>query len=103
MGVWDQVVDGIGRELTKIQSRSEELLQVHNLKNQIRMLEGRCTSLLIEIGRLVFDKYQRNLNVGEDTFIAKTQELSSLEHDITILRSEIDALRSQSGEDSARS
>lgn len=94
MGIWDQVVDGVGRELTKIQSRSQEMLQVHNLKMQIRTLEGRCTSLLIEIGRMVFDKYQRNVNVSEDALKAKTEELSSLEHDITALRSEIDAVRS---------
>jgi chromosome segregation ATPase len=100
VGILDQVVDGIGRELTKIQSRSEEMLHIHNLKSQIRTLEGRCTALLIEIGRMVFDKYQRNVNVGDEAFISKTQELSSLEHDITSLRSEIDAMRGNTGEES---
>ena len=59
MGLFDDVVQGIQSEFVKVQNRGQEMMQTYQLNNQIRALEGKKTAALIEIGRLVFEKYQR--------------------------------------------
>lgn len=96
MGIFDDLVQGIGREFNKVQSRSAEMMRIHNLSSQIRTLEGKKTAVLIEIGRLVFDKYQRGLEVAEEALLDKTREIVAHEHEITGLQAELESLRAQS-------
>lgn len=95
MGIFDELVQGVSREISKVQSRSQEMLQVYNLNSQIRTLEGKKSALLIEIGKLVFEKYQRQADVSEDKVKAKTEEIVDLEHQITVLQAELDAVKVQ--------
>ena len=48
---------------------------------------------LLEIGRLIFDKYQRNAELVEDVLKDKTNEIAGYEHEINLLQGEIDSLK----------
>jgi len=96
MGVFDELVQGVNREIARVQSRSQEMLHAYNLSSQIRRLEGKKTSTLIEIGRMVFEKHQQKVDVSDESLKAKTDEIVELEHQITVLQAELDALKVQS-------
>lgn len=96
MGIFDDIVQGVGREISRVQARSQEMLQSYTLNNQIRTLEGKITATFIEIGRLVYDRYERKQEVSEDTLKEKTQEIVKCEQEIVVLKSELEALRVQS-------
>jgi len=90
MSLFDDLVQGVSKEVGKIQARSQEMLDTFNMSQQLRDLERRKTTKLLEIGRLVCDKYQRNMDVSEDKFKEKVQEVVGLEEQITLLQGEID-------------
>jgi SMC interacting uncharacterized protein involved in chromosome segregation len=96
MGIFDEFVQGVGREISKVQARSQEMLQAYNLNSQIRTLEGKKSALLIEIGRLIFEKYQRQMEISDERLKAKTEEIVDIEHQVTVLQAELDALKVQS-------
>jgi hypothetical protein len=93
MTIFDDLVQGIGKEVSKVQARSQEMLQSYNLQNQIKELERKRTAKLLELGRLICDKYSRNANVDEDVFKDKSNEVVALEHEIGILQAEIDGMK----------
>ena len=95
MGIFDDIVQGINREIGKVQARSQEMMQTYSLNSQIRALEGKKTATLIEIGRLVFDRYQRDIHVPEETLQEKTKEIVGYEHEITVLQAEMESLKVQ--------
>src|SRR5688572_8614826 len=96
MGIFDEFVQGVNRELTRVQSRSQEMIQTYNINSQVRTLEGRKTASMIEIGRMVFEKYEKGTDVTEEALQAKVKEIVDLEHEITILMADLEALRAQS-------
>ncbi len=89
----DDMIQGVGREVTKVQARSQEMLQVYNLQNQIKDLERKRTAKLLELGRLVCDKYVRDEETSEDVFKDKANEVVAFEHEIGILQAEIDGMK----------
>jgi hypothetical protein len=93
MGIFDDVVQGITKEVTKVQARSQEMLQVYNLTSQIREIERKKSAKLMEIGKLIFDKYQRNIAVLEETLKDKVSEIAGLEQQISELSAELEGLR----------
>lgn len=95
MGLIDDLVQGINREMNKVQTRGQEMMQTYQLNSQLRALEGKKTATLIEIGRLVYEKYQRATEVSEQTLIDKAKEITSLEHEMTSLQAELDKVKSQ--------
>ena len=95
MGLFDDLVQGINREITRVQAKSQEMLQTYNLSSQIRSLEGKVTALFIEIGKLVFDKYQRNQDVSDELLKEKTDEIVKCEQEIASLKAELEAIRAQ--------
>ncbi len=48
MGILDDVVQGIGKEVSRVQARGQEMMQSFNLQNQIRELEKKKTSKLLK-------------------------------------------------------
>ncbi|HEY9787216.1 MAG TPA: hypothetical protein V6D17_17635 [Candidatus Obscuribacterales bacterium] len=96
MGLIDDFVQGISKEVSKVQNRGQEMMQSFNLQNQIRDLERKKTAKLLEIGRLVCDKYTRNTDVSEDVLKDKANEVSGYENEITILQTELDSLKTVS-------
>jgi hypothetical protein len=103
MGIFDEFVQGINREISKVQNRSQEMLQTYNLNSRIRTLEGKRTASMIEIGRLVFEKYERGNDVSEETLKQKTREIVEMEHEITSIKAELDILAAQSDPDTSAS
>jgi hypothetical protein len=101
--IFDDLVQGITKEVTKVQSRSQEMMQSYNVSNQIKDLERKRTAKLIEIGRLVCDKYQRSANVDEDALKDKTNEIAGYEHEIGLLQAELDTLKTTTENPSAPS
>ncbi len=95
MGLIDDFVQGVNREISRVQSRGQEMMQSYQLSSQIRVLEGKKSATLIEIGRLVFEKYQRAVEVSEDRLIEKAKEITGYEQEITVLQAELDQLKAQ--------
>jgi hypothetical protein len=96
MGIFDEFVQGINREISRVQNRSQEMLQTYNLNSRVRTLEGKRTASMIEIGRLIFDKYERGADVSEETLKQKTKEIVEVELEITSIKAELDILAAQS-------
>lgn len=95
MGLFDDVISGISRELDKVQSKSQELLQIYNLKSEAMSIENKKTAILLELGTLVFEKYTDGKEVSEEYLKAKTDEIVKLEHKLTVIQAEIVALQAQ--------
>jgi hypothetical protein len=96
MGLIDDFVQGVSKEVGKVQARSQEMLQSYNLTAQIRELERKKSTKLLEIGRLIFDKYERNTDVPETLLKEKVSEIVGYDHEINLLQNELDGLRMQS-------
>ncbi len=93
MGILDDVVQGIGKEVSRVQARGQEMMQSFNLQNQIRELEKKKTSKLLEIGRAVTDKYVKGEDVSEDVLKDKANEVAGYESEMQILQAELDSLK----------
>jgi len=93
MGLIDDFVTNISKEVGKVQARSQEMMQTYNLSGQIRELERKKTAKLIEIGRSIFDKYHNNKQVSEETLKDKVNEIGGYDHEIALLQTELDSLR----------
>lgn len=93
MGLIDDFVSGVSREVSKVQTRGQEMMQGFNLQSQLRELERKKTAKLLEIGRLVCDKYTRNVEVDEDVLKDKANEVAGYDDELTILQNELDSLK----------
>lgn len=95
MGLFDDVLSGISKEIGRVQTRSQEMMRAYTLNSQIRSLERKRTATLIEIGRHIFEKYQRNIQITEEDLHKKTLEIVEIEREIDTLRAELDQLQMQ--------
>jgi hypothetical protein len=95
MSLIDDFVQNVSKEVGKVQARSQEMLQSYNMTNQVRELERKKTTKLLEIGRLIFDKYHRNVDVDEAILKDKVNEIVAYDHEIGLLQNEIDSMRTQ--------
>ncbi len=93
MTIFDDVCNTISKEVGKVQQRSQEMMQQFNLNGQIRDLEKKKTAKLMEIGKLICDKYQHNQDVSEDSLKDKVNEIAGFDHEIETLQTELDGLR----------
>ena len=93
MGLLDDVVQGIGKEVSRVQARGQEMMQSFNLQTQLRELEKKKTGKLLEIGRLVTEKYVRGEEVAEDVLKDKANEVAGYESEMQILQAELDSLK----------
>jgi len=90
MTIIDDLMNGIGKEFEKVQNKSQEIMQSYNLQNQVKDIERKRNSKLLEIGRMVCDKYLRNQEVTEDQLKDKANEVAGYEHEMTLLQQEIE-------------
>ena len=93
MTMIDDLFQGIGKEIEKVQSKSQEIMQSYNLSNQIKDLERKRNAKLVEIGKLVCDKHLRNADVSEDVIKDKVNEVSGYEHELSLLQTEIEQVK----------
>lgn len=89
MGFIDDVVKNINQGINEIQNKSQEVMQSLTISNRIKSLEERKNALLINIGQLIFDKYEKGDEVSEDLLKEKTKELSQIEKDIDAAKAEL--------------
>ncbi len=98
MGLIDDVFKNINQGINEIQNKSQGVMQQISLNNRINSLEGRKTSLLVNLGQLVFDKYEKGDEVGEDLLKSKAKEITSIEAEIKTLREELEGIKAAEGE-----
>lgn len=103
MTLIDDLMQGISKEVSKVQARSQEMLRAYNLSQEIRELERKKTAKFIEIGHLIYDKYEHQANVAEDLLKEHAKEIASLESDIGHLQTELDSLKVQTDPDTPAS
>ncbi len=89
MGFIDDVMKNVNQGISDIQNKSQEMMQTLNINNRINSLEGKKQALLINIGQLIYDKYEKGDEVSEDLLREKTKELAVIEKDIEAARVEL--------------
>ena len=95
MSLIEDLVQGFGNEVNKVKVRSQELMQAYNLSQEIRELDRKKTAKFIEIGRLVYDKFERQDEINEEIFKEKVKEIVVFENDISVLQAQLDSLKMQ--------
>jgi len=93
MGIFDDLVSNVSKELTRVQSRSQDMLKTYSLSSQIRTLERKKDAILLELGRMSFDRYERKLDVPDETFKSRTEEIADIDDEIADLQEELEALQ----------
>ncbi len=95
MGVIEDLVQGFGKEVSKVQTRSQELMKAYNLSQEVRELERKKTAKLIEIGRLIYDKFEKQDPITDEILKERVKETVVIEQDIIQLQAELDSLKMQ--------
>jgi len=93
MGLFDELVTSLGKEINRVQNRSQEMVKTYSLSSQIRTLERRKNGILTELGRMVFDKYERHLEITDENFKSRTEEIADIDDEIADLQDELEALQ----------
>jgi DNA-directed RNA polymerase subunit M/transcription elongation factor TFIIS len=87
------MVNGISKEVNKVQERGQEMFQSFNLSSQIRDLDRKKSTKLVELGRLIVDKYHVKKEVSEDTILERVNEVVGYEDQINILKAELETIK----------
>lgn len=102
MGFIDDVVKGVntgikqvGDGINKIQSKSQEMMHNVSQQNRITQLEAKKAVALTNLGKLIYDKYEKGDEVGEDVLKRKTTEIAEFEKEIEILKTEMEAYKEE--------
>lgn len=93
MGIFDELVTSLGKEITKVQGRSQEMVKTYALTSQVRTLERRKNGILTELGRMVFDKYERHLEISDENFRSRTEEIADIDDEIADLQDELESIQ----------
>ncbi len=100
MGFLDDVVKGVntgikqvGDGLKQVQSKSQEMMNQVTLQNRVTALEAKKAVALTNLGKLIYDKYEKGDEVGEDVLKRKTTEIAEYEKEIEIVKAEMDAYK----------
>jgi hypothetical protein len=100
MGFIDDVVKGVNSGikqvsdgLNKIQTKGQEVMHNVSLENLLRALDAKKAVALTNLGKLIYDKYEKGDEVGDDVIKRKTTEIAEFEKEIEMLKSEIEAYK----------
>jgi len=96
MSLIDDLMQGLTRGVGEVKVRSQELMQAYNLQQEMKELERKKTAKFVEIGRLIYDKYERQDNLDEEVFKERVREIVIIEKDLVQLQAELDSLQAQS-------
>ncbi len=110
MGLLDDVVKGVGDGIktvgegfNKIQNKTQETMQSMNLENRLRALEAKKSVALTNLGKLVYDKYEKGDEVGEDVLKRKVGEVVEIEKEIDMAKTELNTIKEQNSPDVSQS
>jgi len=95
MGLIDNLVQEFGKNVNKVQVRSQELMKAYNLSQEERELERKKTAKLIEIGRSIYDKFEKHDDITDDILKERVKEIVAIEKDIIQVQAELDSLKMQ--------
>jgi hypothetical protein len=110
MGLIDEVVKGVNTGikqvsdgLNKIQSKSQEMMNTVSTQNRITSVEAKKAVALSNLGKLVYDKYEKGDEVGEDVLKRKTTEIAEYDKEIELLKAELAACKAEHDPDAPKS
>lgn len=110
MGFIDDVVKGVnsgikqvGDGINKIQNKSQEMMHSVSQQNRITSLEAKKAVSLTNLGKLVYDKYEKGDEVGDDVFKRKTTEIAEIEKEIEIIKAELEQFKTDHDPDAPMS
>lgn len=110
MGLLDDVVKGVGEVtkqvgegINKIQNKTQEAVQSIGLENQVRALEAKKSVALTNLGKLVYDKYEKGDEVGEDVLKRKVGEIVEIEREIELAKAELTNIKQTNDPDVSQS
>lgn len=102
MGFIDDVVKGVntgikqvGEGINKVQNKSQEMFHNANQQNRLTSLEAKKQVALNHLGRLVYDKYEKGDEVGDDVLKRKTTEIAEIEKEMELIKAELDAFKEE--------
>jgi len=93
VSIIDDLVNGISKEVNKVQERGQEMFQSFNLSSQIQDLERKKSAKLVELGRLVVDKQHHKKEISEDQIQERIAEVVGYEDQISILKAELETVK----------
>lgn len=110
MGLLDDVrkgvtdgVKSVGEGISKLQNKTQETMQSMNLENRTRSLEAKKSVALTNLGKLVYDKYEKGDEVGEDVLKRKVAEVVEIEKEIELVKAELSTIKEQNTSDISQS
>jgi rubrerythrin len=103
MGLIDDFVQNITKEVEKVQARSAEMLETYNLSTQIRDLDKKRNARFLEIGRLIYERQHNSKEVGDDLIDDKVKEIAAYEQEIATLETEVESRRAANDPDAPAS
>lgn len=110
MGFIDDIVKGVntgmkqvGDGLQKVQSKSQEMMHNVSLENRIRALDAKKAVALTNLGKLVYDKYEKGDEVGDDVLKRKTTEIAEMDKELDMLKAEMAEYKAEHDPDTPQS
>jgi rubrerythrin len=93
VNILDNVLNTVAKEVSKVQTRSQEMLQQFNIQNQIRELKVKRQNKLADIGKMVYEKHENGVEYSEDALKEHVAEVSGIDHEIDVLQAEYDQIK----------
>jgi hypothetical protein len=103
VSIIDNVLNSVAKEVSKVQTRSQEMMQGFNLQNQVNELERKKNAKFMEIGRLIYQKHHDSKDVSEEVIKERCSEVTAINHEISVLQAEIDQLKLKNDPDATPS
>lgn len=89
MGFIDDVMKNINQGINDIQNKSQEMMNQVSINTRLRSLEERKQQLLVNIGQLIYDKYEKGDEVSDELLREKVKEIAGIERDIDLAKTDL--------------
>jgi rubrerythrin len=103
VSIIDNVLNSVAKEVSKVQSRSQEMMQGFSLQNQVNELERKRNAKFMEIGRMIYQKHHDSKEVSDEVVKERCSEVTALTHEISVLQAEIDQMKVKNDPDATPS
>ncbi len=95
MAIIEEIFQGITKEVNQVKNLSQDMLQTFNLNNQIKDLERKRLTILIDIGRYVLNKFNKNDSLNEEEIKLKVKDINKIDDEIFLLNEELNKIKAQ--------
>ena len=93
MGIMDDVLKNLNQGISEIQNKTQEAMNSLSISSRINSLEAKKNALFINIGQLIYDKYEKGDEVSEDLLKDKAKEITAIEKEIDTARGELKSMK----------